>query len=78
MYYLQVRQDGTITDCINYPYGDYTPYSGEVPQCVNGGWFKLIDGEIVEQVELNPNTIDNKIQQAIDEYTLSLIEGGIL
>ena len=78
MRYLQIALDKTITDCIDYPYEDYVPFEGETPQSVNGGWHKLVDGQIVEIPELNPNTIDNKIQSAIDEYTLTLIEMGVL
>jgi len=76
--YLQVRNDGTITDCIDYQHEGYVLFVGEVPQSVNGGWFKLIDGVIIEQVELNPTTIANQIQSAIDTYTLELIEGGVI
>ena len=76
--YLQVRNDGTITDCIDYPHEGYVLFEGEIPESVNGGWFKLINNAIVEQVELNPKTISNQIQSAIDDYTLSLIEGGLL
>ena len=54
MVYLQVNSDGTITDCIDYQYEDYIPYDGEVPQSVFGGWFKLIDGKIIEYPELKP------------------------
>lgn len=78
MRYLQVATDGTITDCISYPYEDYIPFDGELPQVVHGGWHKLINGEIVEVPELNPHNINNQIQQAIDAYTLSLIEMGVL
>ena len=76
--YLQVRNDGTITDCIDYQHEGYVLFEGEVPQSVNGGWHKLIDGVIVEQVELNPTTIANQIQDAIDNYTMELIGGGLL
>ena len=76
--YLQVRNDNTITDCIDYQYEGYVLFEGKVPQSVNGGWHKLIDGVIVEQIELNPTTINNQIQSAIDAYTLELIEGGVI
>ena len=78
MRYLQIASDNTITDCIDNAYAGYIKFEGEVPQSVNGGWHKLINGVIVEQIELNPNTIQNQIQSAIDDYTLSLIEGGLL
>lgn len=78
MSYLKTATDSTITDCIDYPYEGYVEFKGEIPQSVHGGWFKLIDGIIVEQIELNPHNINNQIQQAIDAYTLSLIEMGVL
>ena len=79
LFYLQVQPDGTITDAITYPHENYVEYNAEsLPAGVNGGWFKLVGGVIIEVVEKNPTTIDNQIKQAIDEYTLSLIEGGLL
>ena len=78
MRYLQIASDNTITDCIDNAYAGYIKFEGEVPQSVNGGWYKLINGEIIEQVELNPTTIANQIQDAIDNYTMELIGGGLL
>jgi len=54
MKYLQVNQDNLITDCIDYAYGDYVEFDGEVPQAVGGGWHKLENGLIVEYLELKP------------------------
>lgn len=78
-FYLQVQKDGTITDAIEYQHEGYIEHQVEsLPIGINGGWFKLVNGQIVEDVAKNPNTIENRIQQAIDDYTLSLIEGGLL
>lgn len=78
-FYLQVQEDGTITDVITYPHGNYVKHIAEsLPVGINGGWWKLVDGALVEVVEKNPTTIANQIQSAIDDYTLSLIEGGLL
>ena len=65
MVYLQVHSDGTITDCIDYQHGGYTAYDGEVPQSVHGGWFKLIDGKIIEYPELKPK--DEKLETEVAE-----------
>ena len=78
MVYLQVQSNRIITDCISYPYGDYIPYDGEVPQAVHGGWHKLIDGVIVAVPELNPHNLDNQIKEAIDTYTMDLIIEGVI
>ena len=63
MRYLQVKNDGIITDCIDYPYADYIPYDGEVPSDVMGGWYKLIDGVIIEFPELKPIDEATEIEQ---------------
>lgn len=84
MRFLQVQKDGTITDCITFPHGDYIPFEGEVPQDILGGWYKLIDGKIVEFPELRPINKEQEIeelkkkqeimQKAIDDLML----GGAL
>lgn len=53
-YYLQVRSDGIITDCIEYPYADYVEYHGTITEPIHGGWFKYQNGEIIEVPELRP------------------------
>ena len=83
MKYLQVNQDKLITDCIDYAYGDYVEFDGEVPQAVSGGWHKLENGVIVEYLELKPKTesdmiteLESKVatpQEAID----FLLMGGM-
>jgi len=79
-FYFQVDKDNFIRDVIEYQHEGYTEVEVKMPLPigVNGGWWKLIDGELSEVVELNPNTIENKIKSAIDDYTLELIEGGLL
>lgn len=79
MFYIKLNQDKIIQDAINYPHDGYIELDVEtLPVGVNGGWWKYENGVLVEMVELNPHTIDNKIKLAIDEYTLSLIEMGVL
>jgi len=54
-FYLQVNSSGLITDAIDYPYGDYVEVTvASLPVGVNGGWFKLENGVIVEHLELKP------------------------
>lgn len=61
--YLQVRPDGIITDCITYPHGDYVEHEVDyIPQGINGGWFKLNDGKVVEVPELKPVSRDEEIE----------------
>ena len=56
-YYLQVNEEGIITDAINYAYGDYVPVeidANPLPTGINGGWWKLENGVPVEYPELRP------------------------
>lgn len=69
-FYLQTRQDGTITDAITYPYGDYKEYVADsLPVGVNGGWYKLEDGKIVEYQDLKPIDEKTEIQILKQENT---------
>lgn len=62
--YLQVRPDGIITDCITYPHEGYVEHEVDyIPQGINGGWFKLEGGEVVEYPELKPETRDEEIEK---------------
>lgn len=82
-FYLQVNKDNIITDCIDYPHEEYIEYVGEVPPAVHGGWFKLIDGEIIEIIELKPKDTNAEIEElrqklelqqlAIDDLLINVI-----
>lgn len=79
-FYLQVNQNNIITDCIEYPYQDYIEFEGEVPQAVHGGWFKLIDGEIIEIPELKPIGRDEEIEelkQLVADLAELVLMGGM-
>lgn len=76
--YLKVKEDGLIVDCIDYHSNGYVEYRAEILEIVHGGWYKLINGEIIEQVDLNPNNIETAKQTAIDDYTMDLIIGGVI
>ena len=80
-FYFQIDKDNIIRDVIEYQHEGYIEVelpTTHLPAGINGGWWKLVNGELVEIVELNPNTIENQIKAAIDDYTLELIEGGLL
>lgn len=87
-FYLQVQSDGTITDAITYQHGNYVEYEAEIlPIGINGGWFKLENGVIVEYPNLKPMTTEDEIVQlkyklmtedekykALDKTSISLVE----
>ena len=82
--YLQVRPDGIITDCITYPHEGYVEHEADyIPQGINGGWFKLEGGEVVEYPELKPVTRDEEIEKlkerlgATENALLDLLLGGM-
>lgn len=83
-FYLQVQTDGTITDAITYTHEDYIEYRAEsLPVGVNGGWWKLENGKLVEYPELKPVTKDEEIEQLKQEQAVmqaaldELILGGL-
>lgn len=81
-FYLQVQNDGTITDAIEYPHNDYVEVELEyLPVGVYGGWWKLEDGELVEYPELKPEDreIDiERLQLEIEELRqiIDILIGG--
>lgn len=59
-YYLQVSENGIITDCISYEVDGYIKYNntaGRLTYPIHGGWFKLIEGEVIEFPELKPQEV---------------------
>ncbi len=81
MKYLQVNQDNLITDCIDYAFGDYVEFDGDIPQAVGGGWYKLENGLVVEYLELKPKTESDIITElevtATQEAIDFLLMGGM-
>lgn len=56
-FYLQINADNIITDAISYPHEGYVEFEHSEDHLVagiNGGWFKLEDGQLVEYPELKP------------------------
>ncbi len=81
-FYLQVQADGIITDAITYPYGNYVEYIADsLPVGINGGWFKLENGVIVEYPELKPISDDDRIatlESQNAQMLLALVEGSLM
>lgn len=78
-FYFRLDDNGTIVDAIDYDNGTYQEFEAEfLPPGISGGWFSLIDGVIVKDESKDPEAIENKLQEAIDEYTMTLIQGGLL
>ena len=79
--YLKLNENNIITDCVDYN-PNITGYNefelSSIPVGINDGWYKIENECLVEIVELNPTTIENKIKNAIDAYTEELITGGLL
>lgn len=70
-FYLQVNQNNIITDAITYPYENYIEYEAAIlPSGVNGGWFKLENGVIVEYLELKPVVPGDEIKQLKEKQSL--------
>lgn len=79
-FYLQVQKDGTITDCISFPHGDYIEFKGTVPLDILGGWYKLENGVIVEYPELKPKDTNAEIEELrllVADLTEIVLMGGI-
>ncbi len=77
-FYLQVREDGIITDAIDYQYSDYIEHEADsLPIGVHGGWYKLENGVIVEHPELRPFNEANELIQFMREQ-LAMQEQAIL
>lgn len=79
-FYLQVQADGTITDAISFPHGNYVEVELEMlPVGVYGGWWKLENGELVEYPELKPKEPADEIEElkshVADLYELVLFGG---
>lgn len=68
-YFLQMRADNTITDAIEYEHEGYMPFQTNepLPIGINGGWWKLVNGELVEVSELKPIDEKTEIEQLKQE-----------
>ena len=74
-YYLKVGADGTILDAIDYAYGDYVEFEIDtLPVGVNGGWWKLENGQLVEHPALKPKDETEILRSEITAMELAIAE----
>jgi len=81
MFHIQVDQENIIRDCIEYPHPGYIEVPNlttPLPESFIAGWHKWENGQAVLVPELKQAPIDVQIAEAIDAYTLELMEGGLL
>ena len=70
-FYIQTDSNNIITDVVQTPTKGYVVHFAELlPVGVHGGWFKLIDDEIVEVPELKPIDRDEEIEALKEKYNL--------
>lgn len=84
-FYLQFNNEGYVTDCITYPHEGYENFLLDVPlpsQFI-AGWWKLVDGQFVEdkqrkaELNINPDQdlLDGIMQLRADMDYLSIMTG---
>ncbi|SHI63440.1 hypothetical protein [Lutispora thermophila] len=91
-FYLKIDENNIIRDAIEYPFEGYTEVHLEethLPAGINGGWYRWngatyeLDEELKRQAderikELRRQENTDIIAEVIDNYTLELIERGML
>jgi hypothetical protein len=70
----EVVENGTKIAGTIYPFGTIVTIADQEIVPVK---HKLVDGEVVINQDY-VNSVDAQIQQAIDAYTLELLEGGVI
>lgn len=82
-FYLQITGENIVTDAISYQHDNYVPYEADsLPVGVQGGWFKLENGLLVEYPLLKPTEKDAEIERLKEQQVLmqaaldDLIFGG--
>ena len=85
MYHIRTNSNKIIIDVLSYEYEGYEAVNIEtLPLNITGGWFKLIDGRIIEVPELKPidtaSEIDLLKQSQVeqDAIIMQLILGGVM
>ena len=64
-WYLKLNADNVIQDIIEYAYEGYIELEKEIsslPIGINGGWWKLIENEFVEDLTLKPIQPETEIE----------------
>lgn len=68
-------------DAIDYPYNGYIEVElpdTHLPAGINGGWFKLENGQIVEYPELRPKDPEvEQLKQVVADLTELVLFGGV-
>lgn len=75
-WYFKLAEDNTILDVISYPHEGYAEVELDIlymPAGVNGGWWKLENGKLVEYPELKPADPETENQEKIAE-----LEGAVM
>ncbi len=67
IYFLQLNKDNVITDAISYYVNGYIEFESKypLPAGINGGWWKLEKGVLVEYPELRPGNEISEIKQRL-------------
>lgn len=68
-FYVQLADDNAIKDVVENPHENYVEVQLEtpLPAGINGGWYKLIDGVLVEFPELKPKDESDDLHLALAE-----------
>ncbi len=85
-YWIQLDQNNIIRDCVEYEVPGYSEYETAYPLPIGfyGGWFKYVDGEVIEIPELKPATAIEELELTIAElavdtdFRLSMLELGLV
>lgn len=78
-FYVMLDNDNVIRDVIDYPHEGYIEIEAHLPLPVgvNGGWFKLENGQIVEYPELKPTDPEiEQLKQVVADLTELVLFGG--
>ena len=78
--YVQTDANDIITDAIDYPHTGYTEIDVvSVPSGINGGWFKLEGGLVVEYPLLKPIDESQELKNRIADLELQVaaLTGGV-
>jgi hypothetical protein len=79
-FYLMLDGD-IITDAIEYEVEGYTEVTlnqTHLPAGINGGYYRWTGTAYEKDEALYQSQVTEIVQNAIDEYTLELLEAGIL
>ena len=70
-----------ITDAIDYQVGGYVEVElnqTHLPAGINGGYYRFNGTNYAKDETLYQSQVNEIVKQAIDDYTLELLDGGII